>query len=140
MTNDEEPTIKAAGGWCMPSGMDVETGTYTLGYAKIAKRTPEEWAAIRAKQKARVEARFAEAFSRWLEVTRRIKGGRSDGSMAWALLSIAERHAPKAGSYEVECSCWHDNGYETEPASWPCPDIRDVAIAVGITLPRNDDE
>lgn len=134
MTEPPEGSIVAAGGWCAPNESIYELDRLGLyGDLLPEKRTPEEWAAIEAEQKARVEAEFAVAQQRYFEVRDEIINHMAGPTvLRSALQSMVERHQPKVGSYQVECRCWHNSGYEVDPAKWPCPDFNNVARAVGL--------
>lgn len=138
MTNNEEPMITAAGGWCVPTDQLYEImsqeyiDAHNASLREIMNRTPEEWAAIAAEQKAEAETKLRVAEARWNAVHFELSKltVKPHGS---ALLRIVERHRPEIYcDRDLRCSHTHEGGYEWEPSGWPCEDFSDAAGAVGL--------
>ena len=69
----------------------------------------------------------------WVQVMHelgKLDGAPDEGSPAWALVQIGERHASVVGGH---CAwCRDDLGHGVP---WPCADFRDLITAVGAELP-----
>ncbi len=66
----------------------------------------------------------------WVQVMHelgKLEGAEVDGSPAWALLRIGERHASVVGGHCARCRDDAGGGVE-----WPCPDFRDLAAVAGV--------